>query len=114
LRREGAIDAGADAEVAGERQPVVEEVAVTGRDHAAGDTRIREGRIGDVHLELVDAVDAERLLIGAGVEPLIEDAGAAAERGPAALGRRPGEAETRAEVVVVVHVRLRLVAQART
>src|SRR5690349_9861836 len=66
----------------------------------------------DVDLALAETVDANRLLVGVGRQPVVEHAGAGAERQLAALARRPRRAEARTEVVVVVEVRLRLVADA--
>ena len=88
-----------------------EQVAV-GRRRRPDVARIGERRIDDVQLVLAEAVDLQRLQIGAGRQPVVEHAPAAAERRLAALERRPGESGSRREVQRVGHVRLRFVADA--
>ena len=54
-----------------------EHVPIDRDDHAAG-PGIRKRRIDDVDFLLVKAIDAQRLIVGAGGQPIVEDAGAAA------------------------------------
>ena len=75
---------------------------------------IGKRRVLDVDFPLADAVDAQRLLVDVGAEPVVENAVAGANRHAAVLAGRPRQAETRAEAGQVVHVRLHFVAQAGT
>src|SRR5205823_6845030 len=84
----------------GARQVVVaaEEIAIRGQ--GARDRRGNRVRgIGDVHVLLVKAVDAQRLLVGAAAEPVVENARAAAERRASALEWCPRDAKARSEIV---------------
>src|SRR4029077_10116174 len=87
--RDRALHPGADAGVARHLETVAEQVLARRRRDARtdpADDRIR--RIGDSQLLLAHAVHAQRLLVHACREPVVEHAHAAAERGLAALAWR--------------------------
>src|SRR6185369_11396543 len=63
---------------------------------------------------LTETVDPQRLLVGAGAQPVVEETGTESIGRLAARARRPGDAEPRTDVVVVGHVRLHFVAHPRT
>ena len=105
------IHAGAEAGRPRHAVAVVQQVAVGRRDHAelAG---IGEGRVQDVDLLLPQTIDPQRLFVGAVGQPVVEDAGAAAQRRLAALERRPRDPEARPEILRIADVGLGLVADA--
>ena len=112
-RRNRLIDARAHARVAHHWQIVTEQIPVRRADRADG-ARVRERRVGDVQLPLPESVDAQRLLVDVGAQPVVEDAEAPAQRRLPVLERRPGHAESRPEIVVVTEVGLQLVTDTRT
>ena len=77
-------DAAADAHMSRHPDSVTQQVPIDGRDDAIG-ARIRVRRTGDVDLALPEPVDAERLLVCVGGQPVEEDAAAGSQRRPAAF-----------------------------
>ena len=111
--QEALVDTSADARDARHLIAGVEQVLVDGRDRAepAG---IGIRRVEDVQFLLADAVHAQRLLVGAGRQPVVEDARAGAERRLARRRRGPRHAEARTDVGDAADMRLRFVPQAGT
>ena len=106
------IDTAREACIPRHRERRIEQVAV-GREHGRDRAGIRKRRVEDVDLLLMQAVHPRHLFERALVHPVVEDSGAPSKRRPAALERRPGEADPRADVVVVVEMRLHFVPHAR-
>jgi hypothetical protein len=109
FRIQGLVDAAADTPGAPHLHVRPEQVAV-GRGDRSTVAGIRVGRVDDEEIALAQAVDAQRLLVGVGVQPVIEEAKAGAEGGASALERGPGGAHARTEIAAVLQVRLDLVA----
>ena len=105
------VDAHAHAGVSRHLQIVAEQIFVR-RRHDADVARVRERRIEDVELLLAEPVHAQRLLVRAAVQPVVEDSRARAQRRLAVLERRPRDAKARADRVEVVEVRLHFVPDA--
>ena len=99
------VDAAADPPRASHLHVRPEQVSVGRRDRPGG-TGIRVGRAHDEEIALAETVDAERLLIGVGVQPVVEQTETAAQGGASALERRPCGAHTRPDVAAVPQVRL--------
>jgi hypothetical protein len=109
------IDAGADALERRETQIVAEQETVDGQ-HGACRRRLEAvrvvGRIDQVELALMVAVEPYRLLVTVHGQPVVEDPRARPKRRLAALERRPGDAESRAESEILLDVRHPFDAQA--
>ena len=106
------IDAGAHPRRA-RHAVVAAELITIHRRHRAAKARIGKWRVHDVQFELVKAVDALRLVVDAGRQPIVEHADAAADRRLTAGKRCPRDAETRSDVGVAADVRLELIANPR-
>ncbi len=111
LRGERVIDAGAHARVAHHFEIRGQQILVDRWDDSDV-ARVGKRRVDDVQLLLPESVDAQRLLVDAAAEPVVEDPRARAQRRLAVLERRPRDPESRPERVEVVQMRLRLVAEA--
>jgi hypothetical protein len=112
--RDALIDTRADAGRARQLEIVAEHVAADRQRDAEvvdrGNLRIR--RIADVDLALAKAVHAQGLLVGAPLQPVVEDPPARTHHRGARAERRPGEADARHQAAEVLHVALRLVTSA--
>ena len=69
-------------------------------------------RVVDDHVALVDAIHAQRLLEGSGIQPVVENPSASADRCLAAFEWRPCEAGPRSRVPAIVEVCLQFFPQA--